>query len=132
MDIGDRLKECRQEARLTQQQVADWFGISRSAVREWESGRARPDQSKLQTLARKFNKSVDYLVTGRRQAVPPEQEVPIPQQVIQNLAGRATPTSRAILERLGQAAEEGRLTEQDLQLLDAIASRIERHAATEQ
>lgn len=40
------------------------------------------------------------------------------------LAGKATPRSQAVLDRLHDAAENGSLTEPDLLLLDQIASRL--------
>lgn len=42
----------------------------------------------------------------------------------------ATPRTRAVLERINQAAREGRLSESDLDLLDQIAARFEGAAST--
>lgn len=41
------------------------------------------------------------------------------------LMGLATPRSRAVLQRITQAADEGRLSEADIDLLDQIAARFE-------
>lgn len=44
---------------------------------------------------------------------------------ISRLALLATPRSHEVLLRIAQAAEQGRLTEEDIDLLDRIASRFE-------
>lgn len=62
MSIGTRIREMRQANRLTLQQVADVFGISRSSVSDWESGKTRPDTAKLRQLAETLQTTVDYLL----------------------------------------------------------------------
>lgn len=44
---------------------------------------------------------------------------------VAELMGLATPRSRAVLQRINQAAIDGRLSEADLDLLDQIATRFE-------
>ena len=46
---------------------------------------------------------------------------------IQELLPAATPRSRGALRRIAQAASEGRLTEEDLELLEKIAERFKRN-----
>ncbi|WP_172811936.1 XRE family transcriptional regulator [Burkholderia sp. PAMC 28687] len=58
------IREKRKGLGLTLQQIGDVFGISRGAVASWERGDTRPDQSKLDALARTLKTSVDYLLTG--------------------------------------------------------------------
>lgn len=65
MSLGKRLREARESAGLTQQQVGDLFGTSRVAVAKWESDSNAPESDKLSTLARRLNRSVDFLLTGR-------------------------------------------------------------------
>src|SRR5437764_7678229 len=60
----DRLKAKRKDAGLTQAQIADYFKISSVSVSEWERGLSRPDQSKLEGLARLLKTTVNFLVTG--------------------------------------------------------------------
>lgn len=62
MSIGERIREKRKANHLTLQQVADVFGISRSSVSDWESGKTRPDQAKLRKLADTLHTSVDFLL----------------------------------------------------------------------
>jgi SOS-response transcriptional repressor LexA len=65
MTIGARIRERRKSLGLTMQDVAAVFGISRSAVSEWESDRASPGIDKLPALARKLQTSVNYLIAGK-------------------------------------------------------------------
>lgn len=50
-ELGDAIRTARQNKKLSQQQLADHFGITKSAVNAWESGKAVPDQRKLAKLA---------------------------------------------------------------------------------
>ncbi len=62
--IGTRIRALRTAKKLTLQQVADTFGISRASVSEWESGRSKPDANKLAKLADLLDTSVLYLLEG--------------------------------------------------------------------
>lgn len=64
MTLGQRIKEKRKAAALTQGQVADYFGIKAPSVSEWESGKSAPDKDKLAPLARLLKTSVNYLLEG--------------------------------------------------------------------
>lgn len=64
MNFGHRLKALRQKNSMTLQQVADVFGITRSAVGSWERGDTRPDPDKLSRLAKLFGTSVEHILTG--------------------------------------------------------------------
>lgn len=69
MHIGDRIREKRKELGLTQAQVGEYFSISSVSVSEWERGISKPDQGKLEALARLLKTNVHYLVTGKRALV---------------------------------------------------------------
>lgn len=63
-----RLRELRERHQLSQQKVADYLGISRTAYNKYESGAIRPTR-KLDKLAALFGVSVDYIL-GRADAIP--------------------------------------------------------------
>lgn len=71
MALGDRIRQKRKERKLTLQQVGDAFGITRSSVSDWESGKTRPDQDKLPKLAVLLGTSIDELLSesGGKRAV---------------------------------------------------------------
>lgn len=50
--LGSRIRAARLAAKLTQQQVADHFGIKRVNVTQWEGDTTRPDGYRLPDLAR--------------------------------------------------------------------------------
>ncbi|MBD5636654.1 MAG: helix-turn-helix transcriptional regulator [Clostridia bacterium] len=58
----ERLKELRIEKGLTQAQLAEETGLSRSAIGFWENGERIPLASVIITLAKYFNVSTDYLL----------------------------------------------------------------------
>ncbi|KGV86486.1 helix-turn-helix family protein [Burkholderia pseudomallei MSHR3951] len=60
--IGIRIRELRKAKGMTLQQLGDVFGISRASVSEWESGRSKPDASRLVELASTLGVSVEYLL----------------------------------------------------------------------
>lgn len=60
--IGDNLKHLRQQKGLTQEQLADVFGVSAQAVSRWENNTSYPDITLLPGLAIYFNTSVDAIV----------------------------------------------------------------------
>lgn len=57
-----RLRELRQEKKLSQADVAEFLQISRQAYNFYETGKREPDNETLQKLASFFNVSTDYLL----------------------------------------------------------------------
>lgn len=62
MTLGEKLKEARKQAGLTQEQLSEKLGVSRSAVAKWETDNGIPDVDNLKLLAKLLNVSVDYLL----------------------------------------------------------------------
>jgi transcriptional regulator with XRE-family HTH domain len=63
--FGQRLKELRLGIQQTQQQVADYLGITRAAYSHFENERNEPDGETIVKLAELFHVSTDYLL-GRK------------------------------------------------------------------
>ena len=63
--LGKRLREARKAARLTQQAVADHFGIDRVNVTQWEGDTTRPDQDRVPKLARLYGVDLEWLMTAQ-------------------------------------------------------------------
>lgn len=61
-DLGDRLKELRNEKNVIQKDIAAHFSISTLAYQRYEYGDREPNLEKLIALADYFNVSLDYLV----------------------------------------------------------------------
>lgn len=62
MTFGEKLKEARKEAGLSQEQFAQKLSVSRSAVAKWESDKGMPDINNLKAMAQLLDISVDYLL----------------------------------------------------------------------
>ncbi|MBR3311172.1 MAG: helix-turn-helix transcriptional regulator [Solobacterium sp.] len=62
MTFGEKLKEARKEAGLTQEQLAEKLSVSRSAVAKWEADSGMPDVSNLKAMSQLLSVSLDYLL----------------------------------------------------------------------
>ena len=62
MSIGSTIKKLRRERDMTQEQLAEYLGITANAVSQWECDRTAPDISQLPVLVRIFNVSADELL----------------------------------------------------------------------
>lgn len=59
---GDRLKELREEAHLTQEELSLQLSISEPQIWRYENGESSPKADVLVRLSAFFNVSVDYLL----------------------------------------------------------------------
>ncbi|MGN0518676.1 MAG: helix-turn-helix domain-containing protein [Acutalibacteraceae bacterium] len=62
MTLGEKLKEARKQAGLSQEQLSEKLSVSRSAVAKWETDNGIPDVDNLKALSKLLNVSVDYLL----------------------------------------------------------------------
>lgn len=58
----EKLKILRKKKGITQQEVADFFGMKQPNYQKWESGRRKPTYENLSMLACIFDVSLDYLL----------------------------------------------------------------------
>lgn len=56
------LKLLRNERQLSQQELADALGISKSSINMYEHGERQPNFEVLETIADYFNVDIDYLL----------------------------------------------------------------------
>ncbi len=64
MSLGARLRTLRHCRRISQTEVAQYIGITRSAYSHYESNNRQPVYETIIKLAAFFNVSVDYLLVG--------------------------------------------------------------------
>lgn len=62
MDFSDKLKDLRQQAGLTQKQLADQLGVTKSVVSFYERSERTPSPDVLRKLAAVFHVSTDFLL----------------------------------------------------------------------
>jgi transcriptional regulator with XRE-family HTH domain len=73
--LGARLRQCRRDRGLTQAGVARSLGVARVSVTLWEGDKTRPSLDHLLRLAKLFDVSSDWLLTGLEPTRPNVQRV---------------------------------------------------------
>ena len=64
MDIGKKLRDARNAAKLTQESAAESLGVSRQTVSKWENGSADPSTTNLLALAKLYGVAAEDLLRG--------------------------------------------------------------------
>ena len=64
MELGNRIKVYRQEAQLSQEELADRVYVSRQTISNWENDKCYPDVHSLILLSEIFHISLDKLIKG--------------------------------------------------------------------
>ena len=67
MKIHEIIRKYRKEQNLTQEQVANYLGVSAPAVNKWENGISYPDITLLAPLARVLKINVDTLLSFKEE-----------------------------------------------------------------
>lgn len=120
MKLNETIYQLRMQAKLSQEEFADLFGVSKQAVQKWETGANKPDLDKLTEMSKRFGVSLDFLVLGSDSRVVEEL------QSKKTIAPHyETLESEAYLDELSteyvQCLEEGLDVAQYKDLFDAIA-----------
>lgn len=78
MKLSTRIRNTRLRAGLSQAELAERLGVSRTAVCNWESskGRTQPSGERLAQIATLAGVSWDWLATGRGHATLSPENVP--------------------------------------------------------
>jgi transcriptional regulator with XRE-family HTH domain len=64
MELHERIKKARTDLHLSQEYVANYLGVKRSAIVEIESGKRSVKAEELRQLSRLFRISADLLLEG--------------------------------------------------------------------
>lgn len=62
ISVGTNIYRMRKEARLTQDDLASYLGVTKASVSKWETGQSYPDIELLPKIATYFGTSVDELM----------------------------------------------------------------------
>ena len=60
--FSERLKELRNDKKVSRKQLADFLFVSERLISYWENGKRECDFDMLIKLAKYFNVSIDYLL----------------------------------------------------------------------
>src|ERR1700677_1945798 len=71
-EMGVRIRDVRRERGWTQDQLANAVGVSRSAVAQWETGRAGQVTTNLTRIAEVLEIGVEYIMYGDHKRAPTE------------------------------------------------------------
>lgn len=74
MQYNERIKELRLKAKLTQKQVAEVLEMKQQQYQRWESGENEIPIKGIIRLAEFFGVSTDYILLGKRDSVPEDNE----------------------------------------------------------
>lgn len=64
MELSKKIKQIRNDNKLTQEQFAEKMLVSRTAISKWENGTCYPSIDSLKYMSQTFNISLDRLLTG--------------------------------------------------------------------
>lgn len=80
MTVGDRIRQVRQEQDVTQQELADYIGVSKQAVYKYENNIVTNiPTDKVDAIAKRLKVSPAYLMGWEEQPTPkPTSPIPIP------------------------------------------------------
>ena len=59
--VGKRIETLRKSKNISQEELAEMVGVSRTTIYKWESGTAKPNFAKLQALACALETTVSFL-----------------------------------------------------------------------
>ena len=62
MSLGEKIRAMRQQASLSQEQLAEKLNVSRQAITKWETGKGIPDIANLIAISDEFDLSLDQLI----------------------------------------------------------------------
>lgn len=64
MELGKQIKTYRQNAKLSQEELANRIYVSRQTISNWENDKIYPDMNSLVLLSEIFKTSIDNLIKG--------------------------------------------------------------------
>jgi len=131
-DFSNRLLQAVERVGVKRHGAGKWLSklteVTVKAANKWLNDESTPRREKIEKIARETGVRVEWLMFGNgSMTVKYDKEGLVSEPVslgIEKLMTKATPRSQVELEKIAQAAAEGRLTEEDINLLKAIADRL--------
>ena len=90
MTTGDRIKEARKQAGLSQKELADKLGISFQTLAQWETGKRNPKYDTLKRIADALGVSVNSFMTDVQLQKPTERSMTAESDLVSAINGLQT------------------------------------------
>lgn len=74
MTLGQKIKQARMKANLTQKSLADTLNVTFQTISKWENGTTEPDLATIRALARALGCTFEYLVSEDDGIPKPEED----------------------------------------------------------
>lgn len=94
--IGGFLRELRKEKQLTQEQLAEKFGVSSRSVSRWENGNTMPELGILVELADFYEVDIKEIIDGERKSESMKKEE---KETLRKVADYAEIEKRLVVKR---------------------------------
>ena len=94
--IGGFLRELRKEKELTQEQLAEKFGVSSRSVSRWENGNTMPELGILVELADYYEVDIKEIIDGERKSEIMKKEE---KETLQKVADYAKAEKKLVVKR---------------------------------
>ncbi len=108
-EIGARIRATRQERRWTQDDLAAAVGVSRSAVAQWETGRAGQLTPNLTRIAETLGVGVEFLMFGNDKRTPIQTKTS-DELAMLRLYRECVPDDRQLLLRTARRLAAGKMS----------------------
>ena len=116
-EMGGRIRDVRRERSLTQDQLATAVGVSRSAVAQWETGRAGQVTTNLTRIAVVLDVGVEFLMYGDDKRAPAEARLG-DELALLRLYRECAPDDRQLLLRTARRLANGARREAEPETLE--------------
>jgi len=63
MTFGEKIRRCRKEMNISQEELAFQLQVSRQAISKWENDQGYPETDKIIKLSKVYNVTLDYLLS---------------------------------------------------------------------
>lgn len=125
MAFKDVLKALRKDYDLTQEQLADRMGISKSAISMYENGNRKPDYEALEAFADIFNVDMNTLLGNVTKSTSPDSLSPLSTKTPESDASDSGTLAERLYDFLisiGYLKPGQDLTDQQLEVLSGMVT----------